>query len=217
MTRGILRTDIDEDACADRLEQLYRDECALPQAQRGKYSLVPGQNGGNNPHAPGPWSISSDGRKRSDCIGTAVWARGFDRFQPIRFAHIYGGYINTDSILLDALGDRAVTGRGSARVPQKMFRVATVPRRGKFVVYSGRYDANGHKVPNSWGHIMTIVDVDPRIVEAPPNLIDIARGLVVVHCHGGATGRNVQAIARETLSAAIGTAASRARLIEMVP
>ncbi len=237
--RGIIRDDISERDCADRLDALAASELALYNAHRSKtlsaadkskldlvgyYTLTSGENGGGNPHAPGPWSIipvkGGRSKKRSDCIGCYMWARGLDRYQPVNFGHIYGGYINTDSMLMDALGEFAVTGRGSKVAPQKMFRPTTVLRRGLAIVYPSLF-VRGRKVPGSWGHIMGLTEIAPSIVEAPVvdgrvDLLSIARGLTVVHCHGGLTGRTVRAIDRTTLHLAIGRTAGRAHLIEMV-
>lgn len=56
--------------------------------------------GGNNPSAKGPGTAPG---VSSDCVGFVAWACGFDRYQPGRFEY-YGGWINTDSMLLDATG-----------------------------------------------------------------------------------------------------------------
>jgi hypothetical protein len=230
VTRGVVRSEISDKDCADRLEALYATELALYNLHRNKaltaedkaalphvglYSLSAGDNGGSDPYAPGPWSVDGK-RKTSDCIGTASWARGFDRFQPKRFAHLYGGYINTDSMLLDAVGEFAVTGRGKKEAPRKMFRPASSFRRGVFIVYPGRYVA-GRKVPGTYGHILTLVEMLFAEMPTVKSLADISDKLMVIHCHGGLFGRTERALSRETLKRAIGGSAARAWLIEMIP
>lgn len=226
MTRGLLRTDVSESDCADRAEKLYVTELELFKARKtalaaafapvGVYTLRPGQNGGADPNATSPWTITPDGKgvihKSCDCIGCALWARGLDRYQPTRFAHLYGGYINTDSLLMDALGVRAVTGVGSDEPARKLFSPASSLRRGTWVVFPSRY-VNGRRVATTWGHIMTIVNVVGGDGPLPTKLLDVVDKIAVVHCHGG--NRTPMAIARESLRDAIGSAVNRAHLIEL--
>ena len=198
---------------AARLEHLYRQQ--LSAKHPGLYSLKEGETGGANPLAPHPFSLCADGRLRSDCIGAALWGQGIDRYQQKRFPW-YGGWCNTDSICIDALGDYVVTGRGlkDAKPTRALFHPVTAPRVGTLVVYPARY-ASGKKVNGSWGHILTVVHVGLELV-VWPGLVAAASKLMVVHCHGGARGREVRAIARQTLRAAIGANVSRAHLIELV-
>jgi len=112
-------------------------------------------NGGKDPSAPDPatyWrkdAASTFVNRTSDCIGGAAWGAGFDRYQPARFP-VYDGWINTDSMIIDA------TGKATC------FRVLREPEPGCFVVArSGSYG------PNSIGHIGGVVDVpsawDPSV------------------------------------------------------
>ncbi len=104
-------------------------------------------NGGKDPTSPNPatyWRATQDGNLNitCDCIGGAAWCAGFDRYQPVRFAHIYSGWINTDSMIMDALG------------PARCFRKLERPEPGCFVVA-----ATGSGPKKSIGHIGTVVDV----------------------------------------------------------
>lgn len=58
--------------------------------------------GGRNPAAPNPFTVR-DGKLGSDCIGYVFWCWGLDRFQPDY--PFYGGWINTDSLLMDVKKD----------------------------------------------------------------------------------------------------------------
>jgi hypothetical protein len=79
--------------------------------------------------------------RTADCIGGMAWCGGFDRYQPVRFAHIYGGWVNTDSMIQDARG------------PAKCFKLLSRPEPGCFVVFAS--GQGGHKV----GHIGGVIDV----------------------------------------------------------
>lgn len=108
------------------------------------YYRLPDHNGGTDPTAPDPFSRWSDGgspRRTSDCIGGAAWCSGFDRYQPQRFAHIYSGWINTDSSLMDARG------------PARCFRDLGRPEPGALIVC--RSGSRGHRV----GHVGVVVSV----------------------------------------------------------
>lgn len=134
------------------------------------YYLLKEHNGGKDPSAPDPfdrWPFQDkDGNWltaiTADCIGGASWIGGWDRYQPVRFAHIYGGWINTDSMLLDARG------------PAKCFREMPRPEPGCYVVCAS--GSRGHAV----GHIGTVVSVpaewDPTVREcwAALGVVDVA-------------------------------------------
>jgi hypothetical protein len=106
-------------------------------------------NGGKNPKAPHPATVwyekdvggVSHERRTCDCIGGASWIGGWDRFQPVRFSHLYGGWINTDSMLMDARGSK------------KCFVELSKPEPGCYVVCAS--GSPGHRV----GHIGTVVSV----------------------------------------------------------
>jgi hypothetical protein len=136
---------------------------ASPQCVAGYYRLngekdgLPPYNGGKDPTAPDPFDrwVKPGGKNTNitaDCIGGAAWCGGFDRYQPERFAHLYDGWINTDSMLMDAKGKA------------KCFVLLDRPTIGAFVVCPTK--SPGH--PKA-GHIGTIIGVpaewDPEIVE----------------------------------------------------
>jgi hypothetical protein len=112
------------------------------------YYLLKDHNGGKDPrasHCADVWYETKDGvryeRRTADCIGGASWEGGWDRFQPDRFAHIYGGWINTDSMRMEC---RRVIGPKS---PRRCFERRDVPALGGYVVYES--GAGGHPI----GHI----------------------------------------------------------------
>lgn len=117
------------------------------------YYLLKDYNGGKNPTASDPatrWKkpFSNFLNITCDCIGGMAWCGGFDRYQPIRFSHIYDGWINTDSMRQDAAG------------PAKCFRRLDKPEPGCFVVYDSA--AVSYKI----GHIGGVIEVpgsyDPK-------------------------------------------------------
>lgn len=108
------------------------------------YYLLKDHNGGKDPTAPDPFDYwSKEGstfvNRTADCIGGAAWIGGWDRYQPIRFAHIYGGWINTDSMRIDARG------------AMKCFVRIPTPEPGCYVVAGS--GSRGHAI----GHIGTVV------------------------------------------------------------
>jgi hypothetical protein len=108
-------------------------------------------NGGKDPTGPDPatrWTKTGSAftNVTSDCIGGAAWCGGFDRYQPGRFP-LYEGWINTDSMVADAIGAQAC------------FRVLDKPEPGCFVVAaSGSGPRDG-----SIGHIGTVVEIPSGI------------------------------------------------------
>lgn len=64
----------------------------------GKLTYSLEQAGGRDPKWPLP---ARPGTRSSDCIGMVFWAFGLDRYQP-DYPH-YGGHINTDSLIMDAV------------------------------------------------------------------------------------------------------------------
>lgn len=130
----------------DSLDMWVRKQGA-PQRCLDLYYLLKDHNGGKDPTAPhcaDVWhETDAKGvkheRRTSDCIGAASWIGGWDRYQPIRFAHIYDGWINTDSMRKDASG------------PAKCFQRIDAPVSGCYVVAGS--GSPGHKI----GHIGTVV------------------------------------------------------------
>lgn len=131
------------------------------------YYLLNEHNGGKDPTAPDPFDRwSKDGsafvnrNRTADCIGGAAWCGGWDRYQPQRFAHIYEGWINTDSMLLDAQG------------PARCFEILDRPVPGCYVVAPTH--AKGFE---SCGHIGIVHAVPP---EWDPDVLDCWRHTLVV-------------------------------------
>lgn len=136
-------------------------ECATGYYRlNGEHDDLPPYNGGKNPTARDPFDRWSKPKSTfvnvtSDCIGGMAWANGFDRYQPERFKHIYGGWINTDSMRQDA---RRVVVAGS---PRRCFERISRPEPGAMIVFASK--TGGHDV----GHIGGIVaynglEWDPR-------------------------------------------------------
>jgi hypothetical protein len=121
-----------------------------PQTCPDIYYLLHDFNGGKNPQAPDPadrW-VKPGGKhvnRTCDCIGGMAWAGGWDRYQPIRFSHIYQGWINTDSMRADARG------------PELCFIKLDKPELGCYVVYGSDPHKKTHGVPV--GHIGGVVGV----------------------------------------------------------
>ncbi len=107
------------------------------------YYRLHDHNGGKDPTTTDPadrWTSDTGvACVTCDCIGGASWCAGFDRYQPDRFAHIYDGWINTDSALMDAHG------------PAKCFTDVRRPDPGTMIVC--RSGSLHHTV----GHVGTVV------------------------------------------------------------
>lgn len=63
--------------------------------------------GGRSPEADTPFTVRN-GKLGADCVGFVLWAWGIDRYQPVDKKGIdfpfYDGWINTDSMISDAVG-----------------------------------------------------------------------------------------------------------------
>lgn len=135
---------------ADALDPYVRDpapECPVIYYRlNGDRDGLPAYNGGKDPTAPDPadrWSKpgSTFVNRTSDCMGGAAWCSGFDRLQEERFGHLYDGWINTNSMILDASG------------PRRCFVPLERPEPGCLVVCKS--GSPGHKV----GHVGVVVSV----------------------------------------------------------
>jgi hypothetical protein len=130
-------------------------------------------NGGKDPTAPDP-STGILGFRYCDCIGGACWCQGVDRYQEVRFSHIYKGWMNTDSIMMDA----------RLRAPRCWMKVA-VPTAGDVMVCET--GSPGH--PNC-GHISTIVGYKLATFDAKDRACwDAIEAVDVADRHGRANKR----------------------------
>jgi hypothetical protein len=124
--------------------------------------------GGADPDAGHPGSPDEDhgGRLAADCAGFVAWALGYDRFQPGDAFPVFGGWINTDSMITEARG------------PSRWFEVIDRPEPAAVVVYPG-VRRNGERV--RIGHVGLVTAVPPAW-----DSTDEAswRGTTVVHCNG---------------------------------
>lgn len=149
-------------------------------------------NGGKDPTAPDPatrWhQTDTNGvrheRRTCDCMGAAAYEGGFDRLQPVRFAHIYGGWINTDSMRMDAA--RTI----GPKSPRRCFERVPAPVVGGFVVYAsgaggapvGHIGGTPMGAPAGWNEndrgswdALEVVDVAARSPR-PANQLTTGRG-----------------------------------------
>lgn len=107
-----------------------------------RYRLTAGHNGGADPYAPHPGSPSYGNRVwTADCIGFVAWCLGLDRYQPGELPS-RGGYLNTDSALIDA------------RTSRRYFAEVEVPEPGDIVVYGSKYALG---VRTEVGHVGLVV------------------------------------------------------------
>lgn len=158
----------------DDLDEHVRKDNA-PRECPDIYYLLTDHNGGKDPTAPDPsdrWSSpgSSFVNRTCDCSGGNAWMHGFDRYQPERFAHIYSGWINTDSKIMDAIG------------PAKCFQIAggDVFQRGRpepGAIITCQSGSPGHKI----GHEGCVVayhgaEWDPKAREcwALVDIVDVS-------------------------------------------
>lgn len=96
-------------------------------------------NGGKDPTAPDPadrWHYPGKTfeNRTCDCVGAVAWGGGWDRYQRERFAHVYEGWINTDSMRTDA------------RTAAKCFRRIDRPEPGAIIVYASDKLQQSHGV-----------------------------------------------------------------------
>ncbi len=142
-------------------------------------------NGGKDPTAPDPadrWLDGPGRRVTSDCMGGAAWCSGFDRYQSKRFAHIYEGWINTDSMILDA------------KWTAKCFRALARPEPGSLIVCKS--GSPGHRI----GHVGVVVFVP---AEWDPQYLGCWKAIGVVDI----AGRSGRANKRTTGAGWFGTGA----------
>jgi hypothetical protein len=112
--------------------------------------------GGRSPTASTPFTVR-DGRLGADCVGFTSWCLGHDRYQPKTFT-TYGGWINTDSLMMDARG------------PRDWYEPVERPEPGDVVVFpSLRKDGKMTRM----GHI-------GLVVEAPADMPEDVYGLPAV-------------------------------------
>jgi len=101
--------------------------------------------GGRDPSNPNPFTYKDGVGWGSDCVWFVDWCRGLDRYQPGVFSQ-YDGWINTDSILLEARGK------------SEFFEIVDQPRPGDAIVTPSLFNAKGQRTVI--GHIGLIVGVD---------------------------------------------------------
>lgn len=147
-------------------------------ALKSKYVLGAG---GRNPGADVPFTTKKLKNGKivlgSDCIGFVLWCLGLDRYQPVDGVAIeypfYGGWINTDSMLMDVHANRV-----------EFTSVADVDARpGDMVVYPSIWK-NG--VMTRMGHIGLIVEVTKRRGEVNSHG-EFMKALIVIDCAGATT------------------------------
>lgn len=124
---------------------------SVPEAPEGYYRLSY-PNGGTDPTAADHFARwSKPGSKfvnvTGDCVSLAAWASGFDRLQPKRGAHLQGGAINCDFMVLDAMGKGACFERLSRPAP------------GCLVVYPSLADQDHDGERDGAGHVGVVVGV----------------------------------------------------------
>lgn len=141
------------------------------------YKLGRGGKDPSNEH-PGHWSADRQ-RWTCDCMGFVAWCLGFDRYQRTSFEKngngktIYGGWINTDSMLL------------ASRVAEPTwFATTTQPAPGDVVVYGARW-RGGRRI--RIGHTGLVVSV-------PPTQVWDWNDLGVIHCSSSAARKTGSAI-----------------------
>jgi hypothetical protein len=123
----------------------------------GKYSLVPGKNGGSDPEAKSPYDME-DGT--ADCVGVGMFIQGADRYQP-QIMH-WGGWVNTNSVF------------GMPELFRNMGQDFNVVREGDILAYPSYKDWLGRI---RYGHWMTVTGLPGGLVRAT-KLSDI----LVTHC-----------------------------------
>lgn len=104
--------------------------------------------GGRDPRPSSPFT-KRNGHAGSDCVGFTSWCLGHDRFQPESFPY-YDGWINTDSLMMDARGE------------QSWYAEVKRPEPGDVVVFPSVYK-DGKRL--RMGHIGLVVEVPADLPE----------------------------------------------------
>jgi hypothetical protein len=108
--------------------------------------------GGRDPSVSNPFTyVDKLGCFGSDCVGFVDWCWGLDRYQPNVFSE-FDGWINTDSILLEASHK------------SEFFEIIDQPRPGDAVVFPAVIE-NGKRV--ECGHIGLVTAVDSGVIAWP--------------------------------------------------
>lgn len=152
----------------DELDPYVRKDGA-PKMCPDIFYLLKGYNGGKDPTASDPadrWSNpgSTFVNRTCDCSGGNSWMHGFDRYQPVRGAHVYDGWFNTDSKIIDAKGPQKCfksVGRpdpGTIIVCQSGSPGHTIGHEGCVVGYRGDLSKWDPKVAANWA-LIDVVDV----------------------------------------------------------
>lgn len=150
-------------------ESVVRATTAVHTHREVRYRL---SEGGKDPSHRTCATPDPRGRPASDCIGFVTWASGIPRFRPHLFS-TYGGWINTDSAIIDARGPR----QGFVEIPRWQAAV------GDWVVYGRRY------LGLAPGHVGIVTSTIPRLgIEHWDERLGIA------HCSGSAQRRMGYAI-----------------------
>lgn len=165
--------------------------------ERTLYRLDAGKNGGRNPFADHPGSLWKDEEGNThrslDCVGAVCYWDGIDRYQPETFP-IYGGWMNTDAILLDARGWHGVKPKDWERrvelAPRSWWEVVHRPYPGCNLVYGS---VNRGGAGGRIGHIAKVVSLDSSI---PMTSRDYWEAMMIVHCSAGNSATLGHAIAK---------------------
>jgi hypothetical protein len=160
------------------------------------------RNGGRDPRAPDCASHWTDGNGKewatTDCIGFAMYVVGGSRRQRVLFPH-YGGAINTDSILIDARGPRA------------LFRPCR-PKLGALLVLGGTFaTVDGKRKRTKPGHVLVVVGGVPA--EMPTTTDELFDMLLVAH----ASPSNKKKVGRAIATTPASVVGERAEFIDFVP
>lgn len=170
--------------------RLTRRQIAVARARRMtrvKSTYVLGA-GGRSPTASTPFT-KRNGVTGSDCVGFTSWCLQHDRFQPETFPY-YDGWINTDSLMMDAVGE------------QSWYRRIDRPEPGDVVVFPSIY-RDGKRV--RMGHIGLVVEVPAELIDDVYAIPDRMRRhwlslIKVIDC-AGARSRRPYAISETTAAA----------------
>lgn len=165
---------------------------------------LPYPNGGKDPRSAHPASAyNSPILKRlvnvCDCSGFTAWVQGYSRLQDGRgefpafpdTPSVAGGYINTDSMIEEALGFNRRKGL-APYAGGRWFSVLAHPIVGCIVVYHKRVDSSPlWKMNPKVGHVGVVTEVPAEQYEEKdremyfkPNTRNHKQGIQVVHCSG---------------------------------
>ncbi len=146
--------------------------------QKARYILG---EGGRNPANLTPFTPNAKGALGSDCVGFVLWCLGIDRYQPELFG-FYDGWMNTDSIIMDAKYSDTYVQRKKPR----LWKLLNRPEVGSLVIFPSLRNSAGKMT--RMGHVGIVVEVPAEWPEdlaswSPKERRELLKLVKVIDCN----------------------------------